>query len=132
MIKKNFFKKIAVSILCFSFVGINVIAATYQGYVLPARQGNNYTSIHSKETTDNYIINTVDDLDNTDEVTFWACNSSKDQISGDYNQKIHNTSTIKFSKSGYDKIGKEVILGMENANFYWVDDAFVAGTVDFR
>lgn len=132
MNRKGLVKKIGLVSLAISLFGINVMAATYEGYTLPARQGNNYTGTHSKTTTNNYITNTVNDLENTDEVTFWACNSSEDQISGDYDQKLSNTSTIKFNKSGYNKVGKEIILGMENANYYWVDVAFVAGTVNYQ
>ena len=116
-----------------SAIGVtNVFAIGYEGYKLPAHQGNNYTSKHSKTTTDNYIKNKVDELENTDLVTFWAANSKKKQISEDYDQKLGSSVKIKFNKNGYKKKGKEIILGMENAHWYWTESAFVAGNVDFR
>ena len=65
-------------------------------------------------------------------MTFWAANSNKKQISDDYDQKLGNNSKIKFTASGYDAVGEEVMLGMENAKWYWFERAFVAGEVDFR
>lgn len=133
MKKKKIFAKICGGCLLLSAIGIvNVYAADYTGYALPARQGNNYTTQHEKETADNYIYNKVVDLENTSTVTFWAANSNKKQISDDYDQKLGNNSKIKFTASGYDAVGEEVMLGMENAKWYWFERAFVAGEVDFR
>ena len=85
----------------------------------------------TKTTTDNYIKNKVTALSNTSTATFWAADSSKTQISNDYDQKVGSKATIKFTKSGYNKKGKEIMLGMENANWS-LKNAFVSGNVDFR
>ena len=61
----------------------------------------------------------------------WACNSTKRQISNDYDQKKGSTANIKFTTSGYAAKGKEIIMGMENANFS-PDTAFCSGTVNYR
>ena len=53
MIKK-LTKTIVVGTLVMSLGIVNVFANSYKGYVLPARQGNNYTGAHSKTTTSNY------------------------------------------------------------------------------
>ena len=60
MIKK-LTKTIVVGTLVMSLGIVNVFANSYKGYVLPARQGNNYTGAHSKTTTSNYITNKVTD-----------------------------------------------------------------------
>ena len=80
---------------------------------------------------DNFIVNKVTALTGTSTVTFWAANSNKTQISNDYDQKVGSTATIKFTKRGYNKKGKEIMLGMENANWS-LKNAFVSGNVDFR
>lgn len=129
---KKILKIIAIGIVLSTIGVVNVFAIGYKGYKLPARKGNNYTSAHSKKTNDNYIRNKVTDLENTDLVTFWAANNSKKQISEDYDQKIGSNVKIKFNKSGYDKKGKNIILGMENGHWYLSERAFVAGNVDFR
>lgn len=121
-----------IGVLTFSLAGVTAMAATYSGYKLPARQGNNYTGTHSKTTTDNYIQNKVTDIENADTVTFWAANSSNKQISGDYDQKLNSSSKIKFNVSGYDRKNKDIKMGMENANWTAISTAFVAGKVDFR
>lgn len=130
--KKRITKIITMGVLLSAIGATNVFAIGYMGYKLPARQTNNYTGTHSKVTKDNYIINTVSELENTDTVTFWATDNSKKQISADYDQKKGNTTYIKFTTSGYNKKDKEIILGMENAHWYIKETAFVAGDVDFR
>lgn len=125
-------RKIIATSLCLGFMSISAVsAAGYMGYKLPAMQGNNYTSAHSKTTTANYITNKLENVEGTSTVTFWANNSTKRQISNDYDQKKGNTSNIKFTTDGYAAKGKEIILGMENANWS-LDTAFCAGTVNFR
>ena len=129
-------KVVCITLLISMLFGTTVFAASYTGYVLPARQGNNYTGTHSKQTAKNYITNRVTDIENADTVTFWAADSNKKQISADYDQKlctkVSDSTTIKFTAYGYSKKGKQVIMGMENADFYWVERAFVAGTVNFN
>lgn len=125
-------RKIIVTSLCASILSISAVsAAGYVGYKLPAMQGNNYTGTHAKTTADGYITNRLENVEGTSTVTFWANNSTKKQISNDYDQKKGNTSTIKFTTSGYAAKGTEIILGMENASWS-LSTAFCAGTVDFR
>lgn len=125
-------RKIIITSLCLGILSVSAVsAAGYVGYKLPAMQGNNYTSAHSKTSTANYITNTLENVEGTDTVTFWANNSSKRQISNDYDQKKGNTSNIKFTTDGYAAKGKEIILGMENASWS-LSTAFCAGTVNFR
>ena len=131
-IKENLTKVVCTGVLLTALGVTNIFAASYSGYVLPARQGNNYTTQHEKKTKDNYISNKVNAIEGTSTVTFWAANSGKTQISDDYDQKIGSTAKIKFNKTGYNKKGKEIKLGMENAKWYIKDRAFVGGSVDFR
>lgn len=129
--KEKFTKVVCTGALLTAIGVTNVFAVGYSGYTLPRAQGNNYTTQHSKTTTDNYIKNKVTALSSTSTATFWAANSSKTQISNDYDQKVGSTATIKFTKSGYNKKGKEVMLGMENANWS-LSYGFASGNVDFR
>ena len=130
-IRKNFTKIICTGVFLAILSVTNVFAAGYSGYTLPKAQGNNYTTQHSKKTTNNYITNKVTALSGTSKATFWAANSSKTQISNDYDQKVGSTATIKFTKSGYNKKGNEIMLGMENANWS-LKYGFASGNVDFR
>lgn len=125
-------RKIIITSLCLGILSVSAVsAAGYVGYKLPAMQGNNYTGAHSKTSTANYITNTLENVEGTDTVTFWANNSSKRQISNDYDQKKGNTSNIKFTTDGYAAKGTQIILGMENASWS-LSTAFCAGTVNFR
>ena len=125
-------KKIIATSLCAGILSISAVsAAGYAGYKLPRFQGNNYTNSHSKTTSANYITNKLENVEGTSTVTFWACNSTKRQISNDYDQKKGSTANIKFTTSRYAAKGKEIIMGMENANFS-PDTAFCAGTVNYR
>ena len=130
-IKEKFAKVVCIGALLTAIGATNVFAGSYSGYTLPRCQGNNYTTQHAKKTTDNFIVNKVTALTGTSTVTFWAANSNKTQISNDYDQKVGSTATIKFTKRGYNKKGKEIMLGMENANWS-LKNAFVSGNVDFR
>lgn len=130
-IKEKFAKVVCIGALLTAIGATNVFAVSYSGYTLSRAQGNNYTTQHSKTTTENYIKNKVTALSNTSTATFWAADSSKTQISNDYDQKVGSKATIKFTKSGYNKKGKEIMLGMENANWS-LKNAFVSGNVDFR
>lgn len=126
------FRKIFATTLCAGILSISAVsAAGYVGYKLPPMQGNNYTGAHAKTTSANYITNKLENVEGTSTVTFWANNSTKRQISNDYDQKKGNTSNIRFTTSGYAAKGKEIILGMENANWTF-GTAFCAGTVNFR
>ena len=125
-------RKIIVTSLCAGILSISAVsAAGYVGYKLPQFQGNNYTNAHSKTTSANYITNKLENVEGTSTVTFWAANSTKRQISNDYDQKKGNTSNIKFTTSGYAGKGIQIILGMENASWS-IGTAFCAGTVNFR
>lgn len=114
--------------LALLFMATPVLAATYTAYSLPMLKGNNYTGAHGKKTTANYITNTVTALTNTDQVTFWACNNSRTQLSNDYYQKLGNTSNIIHGKT---TIGYQIIMGMENSRTSF-STAFVSGDVNFR
>lgn len=132
MRRKSLKKLILAGAITTALCGTNVMAAGYTGYVLPPRQGNNYTSAHTKKTGASYITNHVYNLENTDTVTFWAANRSHKQISPDYKQKKGSTVNIQFTTSGYAKKGTQVVLGMENSHFYIKERAFVAGEVNYR
>lgn len=126
-------KRILSVSLCVGLLSMSAVSATsYVGYKLPARQGNNYTGTHSKTKADANIVNTLENVEKTDTVTFWAANSTKTQISNDYDQKKGSVATIRFTTSGYAKKGKEVKLGMENANWKLNTTAFCAGSVNFK
>ncbi len=129
---KKLKKFMITGLIATTLCGTNVLAAGYTGYVLPPRQGNNYTSAHTKKTSAKYITNHVYNLENTDTVTFWAANRSHKQISPDYKQKKGSTVNIQFTTSGYAKKGIQVVLGMENSHYYWKENAFVAGDVNYR
>lgn len=130
-IKENLTKVVCTGALLTVLGVTNVFAIGYSGYTLPRCQGNNYTTQHAKKTADSYIKNKVTSLSSTSTATFWAANSSKTQISNDYDQKAGSTATIKFTKKGYNKKGKEIMLGMENANWS-LSYGFASGNVDFR
>ena len=131
MIKK-LTKTIVVGTLVMSLWIVNVFANSYKGYVLPARQGNNYTGAHSKTTTSNYITNKVTDVENAGTVTFWAANKDEKQISSDYDQKLNSKVNINFNKNGYNRKNKQIKLGMENKKWTFNQRGFVSGEVDFR
>ena len=132
MKKKNLKKIIVAGAIATALCGTNVMAARYTGYVLSPRQGNNYTSAHTKKTNAGYITNHVYNLENTDTVTFWAANRSHKQISPDYKQKKGSTVNIQFTTGGYARKGTQVVLGMENSYFYIRERAFVSGDVNYR
>lgn len=135
MMKKKLVKIMCTGLVASAIISTSAFAAgrqKYTAYKLPARQGNNYTGTHTKETTKDYITNEVTAVSSTDTVTFWATNKDHDQISGDYNQKSGNRSELKFSQSGYDKTGAQVAMGMENANWKLNTTAFVSGWANFH
>jgi len=101
---------------------------SYVGYALPAFKGNNYTSYHEKQTSDDYIMNVVENLEKTSSANFWAQDHSG-SISSKYNQKKGNTTKINFN-TGKSK-GNDVRMAMENGEWS-TSTAFVAGRVDFR
>ncbi|MFD1408087.1 hypothetical protein ACFQ49_07965 [Kroppenstedtia eburnea] len=114
--------------LALTLMAAPVFAATYTAYSLPAFKGNNYTGAHGKTTTANYITNKVTALTKTDQVTFWACNNARSQLSNDYYQKLGNTSNIVHGKT---QKGYQIIMGMENSRIS-TSTAFVSGNVNFR
>lgn len=103
---------------------------SYSAYQLPILQGNNYTQAHNKATNDDKIINKVTALTNTDRVTIWATDQNNTQISPDYMQQVNNTSDILFNTN--KSSGDQVKMGMENYYWYWTENAWVSGEVDFR
>lgn len=126
-------KKIIMSILSMSIILTLSVAAfaseiPYVGYKLGRFKQNNHTGYHEKATNDDYIKNVVENLSKTSTASFWADDSSG-KISKKYNQKVSSTAKIKFN-TNKDK-GNDIRMTMENASFS-VNDAFVAGRVDFR
>lgn len=123
----------AMMALCFvSLSGTCSNAATYTGYVLKIGKANTYTSVHSKTTKKGYIENEVTAMTDASYANFWAINSSKDIISNKYKQGLNTGNIqIKFTTSGYKKVGAQVGMAMEN---YYVSTTrgFVSGTVDFK
>lgn len=112
-------------ILTLGILNTTVFAGNYTGYVLKRFKGNNYTGIHTKKTSRDYITNRVTAITNAPRgVNFWAVNVNKNAISKKYNQKVGNTTQIKFTKSGYNRAGVQVGMGMENArsskDYGWV------------
>lgn len=134
MIKNKMTKIICASLLLSMVVTSNVFAAgqeTYTAYKLPAFQKNNYTGTHLKANDRAYITNKVTAVSNAGTVTFWATDENHDQISGDYYQKVGNTSKLVFTTAGYNKKNKQVCMGMEN--YEWTfDTAFVSGWANFH
>lgn len=132
----NTWKKLGVTCMCATLLmgatGMFASAATYTAYVLPILQGNNYTSIHDKTTADNFITNEVTAITDAVYADFWAINSNNNIISLKYKQGVGTgQATIKITTSGYNYIGAQVGMGMENHDTS-LTRGFVSGTVYFR
>ncbi len=133
MMKQKLAKILCASLLVSTILGTSAFAAgreTYTAYKIPKLQGNNYTGTHTKENDREYITNEVTATTDVGTVTFWAANVDHDQISGDYDQKVGNKSTLMFTVSGYKK-DKQVCMGMENANLS-LTTGYVSGWVNFH
>lgn len=125
-------KVLLVTVLMVVAFTTSALAIGYERYALYANQVNNYTYSHEKQYNDLYLTNKVDDLSNTDLATFWATNSDKNQISGDYMMGEGSTANINWlSGFGYMNQGTSVRMGMEN--YHWdFGAAYASGDVDFR
>lgn len=107
-------------------------AASYTAYALKLNKTNNFTSMHAKTTSDDYITNEVTAITNTSYANFWAVNNSKSKISNKYKQGVGTGScNLIFTKSGYNSTNTQVGMGMENYQSQ-LSTAFVSGNVDFR
>ncbi|MEC0314443.1 hypothetical protein P8797_15705 [Bacillus subtilis] len=125
-------KKIVAGVLGLTLLmplGAGAAYKSYTGYVLGAHSTNNYTSYHTKGTSNQHIMNTVENFQNASSANFWAQRTGADTVSDKYNQKKGNTTKIKFDET-VNK-GKQVRLAMENDD-WWASRAFVAGRADFR
>jgi hypothetical protein len=130
-VNKNTYKKILSGTATAAILmTTSAFASSYTAYSLGPLKQNNYTSAHTKQTSDQYMRNHVTAMSNTDLVTFWGCNANKSQISPDYDQKVGSTVDIRYNTK--QSAGTQVILGMENAHNYLTEYAFVSGDVDFR
>ncbi|AKI91133.1 hypothetical protein ACMX8W_03740 [Bacillus subtilis] len=126
-------KKIVAGVLGLTLLmplGAGAAYKSYTGYVLGGNSSNNYTGYHSKETSNQHIMNTVENFQKASSANFWAQRSGADTVSSKYNQKKGNTTKIKFDDT-VNK-GQKVRLAMENANWKQFSRAFVAGRADFR
>ncbi|MCF0131148.1 MAG: hypothetical protein HUJ71_05445 [Pseudobutyrivibrio sp.] len=133
---KSILLKTAVGILCAFCVVTSATtfsqASSYTAYSLGRNKTNNFTSMHEKTTSDNYISNQVTAITNTSYANFWAVNNKKSRISSKYKQGVGTGSCkLIFTSSDYDKEGTQVGMGMEDYQIHF-DYAFVSGTVDFR
>lgn len=87
----------------------------------------------SIETNKNFIKNEVTAISNTSFANFWVVNVSKDRISEKYKQGVGTGKiSLIFTEDGYDYIGAQVGMGMENYSLDINTTAFVSGTVNFK
>lgn len=134
MRKKRILKSFIGGVLLCTILCVNVLATDcyYVRYRLNSGQENNYTNVHTKTETHNWIWNKVTYCDD-DATTFWACDANRNQISKDYDQSLNDIAKLYYTKSGYNKKGKKVCMGMENAAYRWIPiPAYVSGTVNFH
>lgn len=135
MNKQKLIKIVCMTLLVSAMIGTSAFAAgkkTYSAYALPSLQRNNYTGVHKKESRKDYITNYIDSYTSTSEATFWAANKNQSRISNKYDQKKGNKSDLVFTKTGYNLVGEQVCMGMENATWRLNTNAFVSGWVNFH
>ena len=128
--------KVGIGLFCAGCVFLSSAAysqaASYTDYALKLNKTNNFTSMHAKTTSDDYITNEVTAITNTSYANFWAVNNSKSKISNKYKQGVGTGScNLIFTKSGYNSTNTQVGMGMENYQSQ-LSTAFVSGNVDFR
>lgn len=128
--------KVGIGLFCAGCVFLSSAAysqaASYTAYALKLNKTNNFTSMHAKTTSDDYITNEVTAITNTSYANFWAVNNSKSKISNKYKQGVGTGScNLIFTKSGYNSTNTQVGMGMENYQSQ-LSTAFVSGNVDFR
>ena len=84
--------KVGIGLFCAGCVFLSSAAysqaASYTAYALKLNKTNNFTSMHAKTTSDDYITNEVTAITNTSYANFWAVNNSKSKISNKYNGKL--------------------------------------------
>lgn len=130
-------KKIVSGIVFASLLGIgsvvsNAVVAEYTSWKLGARKINAYSNIKRKETSLDYMTNTVTALSYVNTVNFWVCDKDKNVISYDYNQKVGSFQKLYFKLPGYDKEGTFIRMGMQNGRWEAFKNAFVSGVADFK
>ena len=111
--------KVGIGLFCAGCVFLSSAAysqaASYTAYALKLNKTNNFTSMHAKTTSDDYITNEVTAITNTSYANFWAVNNSKSKISNKYKQGVGTGScNLIFTKSGYNSTNTQVGMGMEN------------------
>ena len=99
--------KVGIGLFCAGCVFLSSAAysqaASYTAYALKLNKTNNFTSMHAKTTSDDYITNEVTAITNTSYANFWAVNNSKSKISNKYKQGVGTGScNLIFTKSGYN------------------------------
>ncbi|MDD5622211.1 MAG: hypothetical protein PHQ09_03475 [Actinomycetota bacterium] len=105
---------------------------SYSGFSLKPFKGNTYTGNHSKQTTNQYIVNNVTALTDTDCAQFWATlgsSSGQTEVSGVYTQYLNSTLNIPFTS--YLGAGTVIAMGMQNGRLV-PNYAWVSGRVDFK
>ena len=123
--------KVGIGLFCAGCVFLSSAAysqaASYTAYALKLNKTNNFTSMHAKTTSDDYITNEVTAITNTSYANFWAVNNSKSKISNKYKQGVGTGScNLIFTKSGYNSTNTQVGMGMENYQSQ-LSTAFVSG-----
>lgn len=128
------FRKVLLGTLLVAVLVPTVASASYEsytGYTLKKLKANNYTNVHDKVTSKDYIRNHVIEFEDTTKAKFWAADADENALSRKYGQSEGNTTTIKFYDDVNLDAGDQVSMGMENA-FSRPYYAFVAGEVDFK
>lgn len=135
---KKIKRKLLAGLLSFVFLlGIgsvvsNAVVAYYTAWKLPPRKINVYSNIKRKETSLDYMTNTVTALSYANTVDVWVCDKDKNVISYDYNQKVGSFQKLYFKLPGYDKEGTFIRMGMQNGRWEAFKNAFVSGVADFK
>ena len=84
--------KVGIGLFCAGCVFLSSAAysqaASYTAYALKLNKTNNFTSMHAKTTSDDYITNEVTAITNTSYANFWAVNNSKSKISNKYISRV--------------------------------------------
>ncbi|MFL0194085.1 hypothetical protein ACJDU8_00550 [Clostridium sp. WILCCON 0269] len=131
MLKSKILRKkiFGVSMLSMLLVGattqVFATPRTYSDYILPVKQGNNYTGVHM--CGGDAISNKVTGLSGTDQVTMWVANVNHVQTSNDYYFKKGSQQEMW----GYLS-GDEACVGMENSHYYNYTNGWVSGSADWK
>lgn len=135
---KKIKRKLLAGLLSFVFLlGIgsvvsNAVVAYYTAWKLPPRKINVYSNIKRKETSLDYMTNTVTALSYANTVDVWVCDKDKNVISYDYNQKVGSRQDLYITSNNHKRAGAFIRLGMENGRWELYKNAFVSGVANFR